>query len=125
MDELLCETDDEASSEEYEIIHTTAWKGEKMGKVTIKFKDGMEIEAEQNGSSLITDSKPEFPTDLSEVIVRGEREERTVEYAELIECASIDGRYWFSFIEVPESIRATKQILADVDYLALETGVEL
>lgn len=96
-----------------------------MEKVTITFKDGTQIEAERNGDSLITDDKPTFPVDLSEVTITGEDEEKELNYAEIVECAAIDERYWFALIEVPEAVRESKQIRADIDYIALETGVEL
>ena len=44
-----------------------------MEKAKIVFQNGMEIEAEENGSSLITDSRPDFPVDLSSVLVIGAR----------------------------------------------------
>ena len=72
-----------------------------MEKVSITFKNGMKIEAEVNGSSLITDSRPEFPPDLSAVTVTGTDGERIYRDAEIIECASVDNRYWFAFREVP------------------------
>jgi len=67
----------------------------------ITFKNGTEITAEQNGSCFIVDEKPEFPTDLSIV----EAGEMVFKNAQLIECASVDGRYWFTFRELtPEEI---------------------
>ena len=68
---------------------------------TIKFKSGTIIEAEQNGSCFITAKKPTFPTLLGTVTIEGD-EPRTIEHAQLVECASIDGRYWFAFIETPQ-----------------------
>ena len=32
------------------------------------------------------------------------------EDAQLVECASIDGRYWFAFIETPEDEKLRKRI---------------
>jgi len=62
----------------------------------ITFKNGTEIIAEQNGDCFIVDSKPTFPADLSFV----EAGERTFKNAFIIECASVDGRYWFTFGEM-------------------------
>lgn len=70
-----------------------------MEAVTITFTDGSQILAEQNGSCFITGEKPDFPDDLSEVVISSDSDEYTLHNAELIECASVDGRYWFSFTE--------------------------
>lgn len=85
-----------------------------MEEVTIRFADGTELEAEQNGSCFIANEKPVFPADLSEVTVEGD----TVSLfsnAQVVECASVDGRYWFTFREVT----ADEHLRADVDYLLL------
>ena len=82
--------------------------------VKIKFLNGEMITADLNGSCYIVNNKPEFPSDLSLVIVEGTGDEnKEFHNAELIECASIDGRYWFSFKEVTDD----EQLRADVDYL--------
>lgn len=96
-----------------------------MEKVRITFKNGREIEAEANGSSLITESKPDFPSDLSSVTVTGTDGERIYRDAEIIECAFVDNRYWFSFREVPEAERATRQMQANIEYIAMMTDVDL
>lgn len=100
-------------------------KGAEMEKVRITFKNGLKIEAEVNGSSLITDSRPEFPSDLSAVTVAGADGERIYRDAEIIECASVDSRYWFSFREVPETERTTRQMQANIEYIAMMTDVDL
>lgn len=87
-----------------------------MEKVTITFADGASIEAEQNGNSYIVDEKFE-KKDLSEVTVAGEDGTATLHDAELIECYSIDGRYWFAFREIPKRESEEVQLRADVDYL--------
>ena len=96
-----------------------------MEKVTITFVDGTYIEAERNGDCYITGIEPTFPRDLSLVVIVGNNYDRTVEHAELIECASVDGRYWFTFNEIPENIRTTKQIQANIEYIAMMTDVDL
>lgn len=68
---------------------------------TIKFENGTIIETEQNGACFITAEKPAFPTQFGTVTIEGE-EPRIIEHAQLVECASVDGRYWFSFIETPQ-----------------------
>lgn len=67
-----------------------------MVQITI---DNYTFTAEQNGTCYIVDVKPDFPDDLSTVIVAGDDPLSNYTYhnAELIECYSIDGRYWFAF----------------------------
>ena len=92
-----------------------------MGKVIIRFNDGNEISAEINGDSYIVNTKPEFPEDLSNVVISGEDINKRYDNAELIECASVDGRYWFAFREIPQEEADAVQLRADVDYLLLIT----
>ena len=82
----------------------------KKEKVKIVFQNGMEMEAEENGSSLITESRPDFPADLSSVTVIGSGGEHIYKNAEIVECASVDYRYWFTFREIPESERIARQM---------------
>lgn len=97
-------------------------------EVTIRFADGSELTAEQNGTSYIVDEAPEFPEDLTDVEIEGEDGTVTIEDAQIVECAAIPGdtRYWFTIIprmrDLGEEVDQTK---ADIDYLAAMTGVEL
>ena len=81
----------------------------------IKFKDGTSITAEQNGSCYITATKPEFPEDLTEVTV-GDEELHNVR---IVECASVDGRYWFTMLQATDGQLQAEQMRADIDYLML------
>lgn len=92
---------------------------------TITFNNGLQIQAEQNATSFITNIKPDFPDDLSFVTVYGENGEEYYQNAEIIECASVDARYWFGIREVPESERKQKQMQANIDYVAMMSGVDL
>lgn len=96
-----------------------------MEKAKIVFKNGMEIEAELNGSSLIVDTKPDFPSDLSVVTVIATDGERTYNNAEIVECASVDDRYWFTVLEIPETERAARQIQANIEYIAMMADIDL
>ena len=96
-----------------------------MEKAKITFTNGMVVEAEENASSLITERKPDFPSDLSVVTVTGTNGEHVYKNAEIIECASVDGRYWFSFREISEKERASKQLQANIEYIAMMTDVDL
>ena len=66
-------------------------------QATIRFETGNFITAELNGDSLITATKPDFPNPLGDVEVLSEDVDRLYENAQLVECASVDGRYWFTF----------------------------
>lgn len=96
-----------------------------MEKVKITFTNGIMIEAEKNASSLIMDRKPDFPQDLSSVTVTGADWKRIYRNVEIIECASVDNRYWFAFYEVPEAERAVRQTQADIGYIAMMAGIDL
>lgn len=74
------------------------------------FKNGQEISAEINGSSLIVNEKPEFPEDITGVIVRADGNDTVYNYPLLVKCASIDNRYWFTFIEESESDRVIREL---------------
>lgn len=87
-----------------------------MEKVTITFAGGDSIEAEKNGGSFIVD-EPFEEKDLSEVTIEGAEETTVLHDAELIECASVDGRYWFTLREITEAEAEAVQLRADVDYL--------
>ena len=97
-----------------------------MERVTITFADGTEIKAEANATSYITDEKPVFG-DLSEVTIDG-TEGRTIKNARVLECASVDGRYWFGFQEIPKQDIVENEVVrqrGDIDYIAMMCDVEL
>lgn len=96
-----------------------------MEKAKIIFQNGMEMEAEENASSLIMDSRPDFPADLSLVTVIWAEGERIYKNAEILECASVDGRYWFAFREISESERAARQMQANIEYIAMMSDIDL
>ena len=97
-----------------------------MERVTVKFKDGTQIAAEKNASTYIVDVRPAFPKDLSEVkIVGADGMEATLKNATVVDCASVDGRYWFCFSEEPEAVRKEKQLQAWIEYIAMMTDIEL
>lgn len=91
----------------------------------ITFKDGSSINAEVNGSCYIVDENPGFPADLSVVNVKDEDGEKVFKNAQVIECASVDGRYWFSFLETSEEELEKEKIDAQIMYTALMTDTLL
>ena len=68
----------------------------------ITLPSGLPITAEDCGGSFATDEKVEFPHGVFSVKI--EREDFTEELSavRLVECYSIDGRYWFNFIPLTE-----------------------
>lgn len=98
-----------------------------METVIINWNDGSPaLEAEVNGGSFIVEEKPEFPTDLSVVTLDySNGTEATLNNARIIECASTDGRYWFTIQEIPQDIIDKAETQAKIDYLAMMTDVDL
>lgn len=98
-----------------------------METVTISWIDGSPtLEAEVNGGSFIVDEKPEFPADLSVVTLSySNGNEVTLNNARIIECASVDGRYWFTIQEIPQDVIDKAETQAKIDYLAMMTDVDL
>ena len=97
-----------------------------MENVIITFADGTSINAELNGTSYITDSKPDFPDDLSIVtITTGPETNMTIENARIIPCASVDGRFWFAILSTSQKEIEDMKLRADLDFLAAMVDVEL
>lgn len=97
-----------------------------MEKVVITFLDGSTVKADRNGDSYIVDEKPSFPNDLSEVVVTDEDfKDETYENVQIIECASVDGRYWFGLREIPEEELEADKAEAQMLYTALMTDTLL
>ena len=98
-----------------------------MTTATITFQDGTHITADKNGDCYITTIKPDLPATLGAVLI--ESEEGTKEYkdAQLVECASVDGRYWFAFIETPEDVKLHRRIdeLENINYMLEECILEI
>ena len=89
-------------------------------EVTIKFKNGKTVKAKMNATTFITNKKPDFPEDLSEVTVTGDGEEKVYTDAYIIECASVDGKYWFAFGEYS----AAERRLMDIEDALCELSKE-
>ena len=86
-------------------------------EATIRFKGGAVIVAEENGGSYILDSKPQFPTNFDDLEIETEEGVKTFKHAELVECASVDGKYWFSFNEQDPRDREIAELKAEKDML--------
>ena len=83
----------------------------------IIFKDGTEMTAEKNGDCLILSQKTPLPDDLSIVTVQAEDGTREYHNAQVLECASVDGRYWFAFAEESEGDKTIRELKEQNDML--------
>ena len=79
-------------------------------QATINFINGDTIVVEKSGDCYITATKPEFPEVLGRIDIISDEGTKQFEDAQLIECASIDGRYWFAFMETPEDEKLKKRV---------------
>ena len=77
--------------------------------------------AEKNGDCYITDTKEEtqIPSGLFDVVITHDNPvySRSLHNAELIECASVDGRYWFAFRELSPEELYRKQLDEERDMM--------
>lgn len=83
----------------------------------IIYKNGSEMNVEMNGNSFILNEKPTFPDDLSEITVQSDTESKTYLNARVQDCASIDGRYWFCFIEESTIERENRMLRNEIESL--------
>lgn len=84
------------------------------------------IEAEKNASSYITEEKPEFPDDLTDITVFSDGTAvEELKNATVAECASVDGRYWFALHEISNEEMESEKIKSNIEYIAMMTGVDL
>ena len=65
----------------------------------ITFANGSELTAEMSGNCFIVNEKPDFPEDLSEVTVESGEGEKVYQNVIVQECAHVDDKYWFAFVE--------------------------
>lgn len=86
-------------------------------EATIKFKNQTEMVALQNGDCFILGEKPDFPTDLSEVTIEEEFGTKVMHNVRVQDCASVDGNYWFAFIEESEQEIAMRELQEQNDIL--------
>ena len=87
-------------------------------EVKITFGSGETIAAEKNGESLIVQQKPSFPEELGLVTVEGADGIRTYSDPQVVECASVDGRYWFCFVEESPQEKRIRQLAEENEILA-------
>lgn len=91
----------------------------------ITFGNGEIIAAEKNGESLIAQQKPGFPAVLGVVTVESaDGGVRIYNDPQIVECASIDGRYWFTFVEDSQQQKRIRQLEEKNDAL-LECLLEM
>lgn len=96
-----------------------------METAKITFSNGDEIIVEVNGDSFIMDEEPTFPDNLENITIEKDGQTSEIEHGRIIECASIDGRYWFAICEVPEGERILEEMQANILYIAMMTDVDI
>ena len=93
--------------------------------VSITFNDGKIIEAIKNGTCYIVDEKPEFPDDLTDISIEESNSTTYIKFGKIVDIQSNDSRYWFAIDVVSEAERANEQLRADIDYIAMEMGIDI
>lgn len=96
-----------------------------METAKITFSNGEEIIAEVNGDSFIVNEEPTFPDNLEDITIEKDGQEETIEHGRIIECASVDGRYWFAISEIPEHERIYEEMQSNILYIAMMTDVDI
>ena len=91
----------------------------------IKFNDGSELNVAVNGTCYISEDEPVFPSDLTNITITGDEGETTIKNGRIVEVFPLGDGHWFGIEDIPESERATKQVRADVDYIAMELDIDL
>lgn len=87
-------------------------------EASITFKSGKKITVEVNGNCFIKSKKPTIPDDLSVVTVLfGDGTQTVYENAQLVECASVDGKYWFTFLSESESDKIIRELREENEML--------
>lgn len=77
----------------------------------LKFANGTEIIAQANDNNYIVATKPQFPDNLKNIQITTEESTLVIKNGRIVECASLDGNYWFTVIEVPENIVHIQEML--------------
>ena len=91
-----------------------------MSKATVTFANGKSKNFDVNGNCLIANAKPSLPDDLSTVTVESEGWSQTFLNAFVIECASVDGKYWFTFGEEDPAEAARREEFAMLEDAIME-----
>ena len=87
-------------------------------EATIVFKDGTEMIAENHGGNCYgLETKPEFPNDLSIVTVNVDGQQTVLHDALVSDCASVDGKYWFTFTEESDYDKIIRELRENNDML--------
>lgn len=68
----------------------------------VKLSNGIEFIAEDRDGSYVTDKRPEFPAGIFGVELLSDTRSEKLDQVRLVECFSVDGRYWFNFLPLSE-----------------------
>lgn len=96
---------------------------------SIRLNDGLVLRnLGLNGSNYISEAEIKesmFTRNCSPVIISDGEIEEVHEHMELIQITVVNGEYWFALRDIPASELTVRKQQADIDYLAMMTGVEL
>lgn len=108
-------------------VQQAVQEGCKMETITITFNDGTQITALRNATTYVVDAKPEFPEDLSDVVITDESGEETVfESAEIVECAGAEGKYLFTILAKTRDLGSeVDSNRCDIEYIAAVSGIDI
>ena len=68
----------------------------------VKLSNGIEFIAEDRDGSYVTDKRPAFPAGIFGVELLSDTRSEKLDQVRLVECFSVDGRYWFNFLPLSE-----------------------
>lgn len=87
--------------------------------VKIIFNDKTELIAQQNGNCYILDKEYCFPDDLTNITVIGEEDGTTIviDSAIVQPCSSVDGKYWFAFVQETKEQKMIRELREQNDVL--------
>lgn len=69
--------------------------------VTITFNNNTVLNVEQNGSTFVLEEKPNFPEDLTDVMISSENGTQHISNGLVVECYAPDSKFYFTIIEKP------------------------
>lgn len=84
----------------------------------ITFVNGDVLRVEKNGDCFINSVKIGFPDDLTLVVVQSDEGVREYHNAQVQECAALDGRFWFTFVEESEQARTIRELREENEVMA-------
>ena len=96
---------------------------------TVTLADGTELtNLTLNGNNFISETAigaAVFEDNCSPVVISDGETEETHEHMELVQVTVYGGDYWFVLRDIPQEELEKIQTRADIEYIAMMTGIEL